>query len=83
MKRYIISSAVNEDDFGPGEHTPTTIDKVKRGDFFKLSTKPNGKVYVKDEYDRSEKAYWCYEYEDVNSGRYFKKGKIVYTGFTY
>ena len=73
----------DEDDFGPGEHIPIPIEKVKKGDFFKLSDKPNGKVYVKDDYDKSERAYWCYEYYDVNSGRYFKKGKTVYTGFTF
>lgn len=77
----ICSSEV--DDYGEDEHIPTLIDNVKKGDFFKLSDKPNGKVYVKDEYDRSEKAYWCYEYYDVNSGRFFKKGKKVYVGFTF
>ena len=82
-KDNILSAKDIDDDFGPGEHYPTPIEKVKTGDFFKLSDKPNGKVYVKDEYDRSEKAYWCYEYYDVNSGRYFKKGKTVYTGFTF
>ena len=81
MKRYIKSSY--DEEYGPGEHEETTIDKVKKGDFFKLSDKPNGKVYVKDDYDRSERAYWCYEYYDVNSGRYFKKGKKVYVGFTF
>jgi len=79
----VTSASDIDDDYGPGEHIPTPIEKVKKGDFFKLSDKPNGKVYVKDDYDKSERAYWCYEYYDVNSGRYFKKGKTVYTGFTF
>lgn len=65
------------------EHKPTAIADVKKGDFFKLSNKPNAKVYVRDEYDRSEKAYWCYDFYDVNDGRYIKKNKTVYTGFTF
>lgn len=65
------------------EHHPTAMGDVKKGDFFKLSNKPNAKVYVRDEYDKSEKAYWCHEYYDVNSGRYIKKNKTVYTGFTF
>lgn len=78
-KQDSISNAKYADD----EHHPTEMGKVKKGDFFKLSNKPNAKVYVRDEYDKSEKAYWCYEYEDVNNGRYMKKNKTVYTGFTY
>lgn len=71
------------DKYEDDEHHPTAIADVKKGDFFKLSNKPNAKVYVRDEYDRSEKAYWCYDFYDVNDGRYIKKNKTVYTGFTF
>ena len=74
---------IRSDKYADDEHKPTGMGEMKKGEFFKLSNKPNGKVYVKGEYDKSEKAYWCYEYYDVNSGRYFKKGKTVYTGFTF
>ena len=40
-------------------------------------------VWVVDEYDRSEKAYWCYKFSDVNHGRFFKGNKQVFVGFTF
>ena len=78
-------AAVKEakDPYEDDEHHATALGKVKKGDFFKLSNKPNAKVYVRDDYDPSEKAYWVYEFYDVNSGRYMKKNKTVYTGFTF
>lgn len=40
-------------------------------------------VWIVDEYDRSEKAYWCYKFSDVNHGRFFKGEKLVFVGFTF
>ena len=40
-------------------------------------------VWIVDEYDRSEKAYWCYKFSDINHGRFFKGEKLVYVGFTF
>ena len=40
-------------------------------------------VWIVDEYDRSEKAYWCYKFSDVNHGRFFKGDKQVFVGFTF
>ena len=74
---------VKKDPYEDDEHHATPLGDVKKGDFFKLSNKPNAKVYVKDDYDKSEKAYWIYDFYDVNNGRYMKKNKTVYTGFTF
>lgn len=35
-------------------------------------------VWVRDEYDRKEKKYWCFKWENINEGRYFKGDKEVY-----
>lgn len=42
-----------------------TIKQLKVGDFFKLH--PNGKVYVRGEYERSLKRYSYYDFNDVNN----------------
>lgn len=42
----------------------TTIKDLKIGDYFKL--KPNGRVYVRDSYNRSTKKYEYYDFDDVN-----------------
>lgn len=62
------------------------IKDIKKGEFFTL--KPieyptDMQVYIKDEYDRSEKKYSCYKYGDVCFSRSFKADKVVYTGFTF
>ena len=67
--------------------TPIKLKDVKKGDFFTL--KPieepsNNQVYIKGEYDRSEKKYLCNKWSDyLGSGRYFKGNKIVYVDFTF
>lgn len=40
-------------------------------------------VWVLDEYDRSEKAYYCYRFSDINHGKYIKGNKQVFVGFTF
>lgn len=59
---------------------------VKPGEFFTLKPIPEPKesqVYVRDDYDRSERKYLCYKFNDVNSWRYLKGDRIVYTDFTF
>lgn len=41
----------------------TTIKDIKIGDFFKL--KPNGRVYVRDSYNRSTKKYEYHDFDKV------------------
>lgn len=60
---------------------PVQLRTVKKGDFFRL---PGGKaVYVRGDYDRSEKRYECYRFDDINAFRMFKGEKLVETGFTF
>jgi len=62
----------------------TTIKQIKLGDYFtmKPTDEPTeNQVWVKGEYDRSERAYWCYRFADVNSGRLIKASKVVYVEF--
>lgn len=59
---------------------------LKQGEYFTL--KPiafpsESQVYVRDEYDRSEKKYWIYKWSDVNAGRFMKGEKEVFTDFTF
>lgn len=59
---------------------------LKKGEYFTL--KPiafpaESQVYVRDEYDRSEKKYWVYKWSDVNAGRFMKGTKEVFTDFTF
>ena len=58
---------------------------LKKGNLFKriVKGKPTNKVYVKDYYDAQLKAYWCYDYNDINDGRFIKAKTIVNIGFTF
>ena len=51
----------------------TTLKMVKKGDLFTL--KPDGPVWVRDEYDHSTKKYECHKWDDVNHWA-LKKGTI-------
>lgn len=56
---------------------------IKKGDFFRVSLSENGAVFVRDDYDKTDKTYNAYMYEDVNEYRAYKGSKIVWSGFTY
>lgn len=60
---------------------------LKKGDFFTLKDygeyPDDNRVYVKGDYDRSDKKYSCYKFTDVNAET-FKKGTTkVFTDFTF
>ncbi len=60
---------------------------VPKGAFFKIvNSKGNvsTKVYIKGEYDRTEKKYLCDDTLDVlGYGKYVKRKQKVLVGFTY
>lgn len=58
------------------------IEDLKIGELFKLKKESNI-VYVRSEYNRFEKKYEAYKYEDINSFTYKKKGTKVVTDFEY
>ena len=59
-----------------------SIKDLKHGEFFKLK-EDSKRVYIRDEYDRSEKKYCCVAFDDVNAWRMFKGDKKVFAGFTF
>ena len=63
-----------------------TIRELKKGEFFLVKALENpteNQVYVRGDYDRSQKKYECYKFSDINSIRYFKGDKDIYTDFTF
>lgn len=61
--------------------TTTTIKDLKVGDYFKLI--PNGRVYVRDKYNRSSKKYEYYDFDDVNRWHECKVTKKVIIDFQF
>lgn len=60
----------------------STIKDLKAGEFFKLKADAK-RVYIRDEYDRSEKKYCCIAFDDINVCRLFNGSKKVFVGFTF
>ena len=65
-----------------------TIKQIKKDDFFVLkphngSEAKESEVYIRGEYDRTEKKYECQKWNDICSTRYFKDDKAVYQDFIF
>ena len=52
--------------------------KLGRGDLFRLAGNEDAPVWVRDEYDRSERKYLCYKWDDVNHWTYMRSVRSVY-----
>ena len=52
--------------------------KLGRGDLFRLAGNDEAPVWVRDEYDRSERKYLCYKWDDVNHWAYMRSARGVY-----
>ena len=80
-----ISSELQED-YGTPDGTATEIvtasklNKIPKDEFFKLTPEGN-RVYLKVDYDRARKGYYCEN--DKGNERFIKSTKTVYTGFTF
>ena len=62
------------------------LKELKKGDYFTLKPYEEPKesqVYVKGDYERSEKKYSCCKFSDVNYERFLKGSTTVYTDFTF
>ena len=59
------------------------LNKLPKGELFRLHFEGHGIVFVKGEYNAASKAFDCYKYEDVNSFRLVKSTRLVFSGFTY
>ena len=61
---------------------------LKRGEYFtrkpmhEQAAKPL-QVYIKEDYDRSTKKYWCQKWDDISKGMGLKGDTEVYTDFTF
>lgn len=63
-----------------------TIKDLKKGEYFTLKpiSEPTEKqVYIRDEYDRTEKKYIAIRFDDICSARSLKPSTVVYTDFTF
>lgn len=63
-----------------------TVKDLKKGEYFTIKMVENPKesqVYIRGEYDRSEKKYCCGKFSDISESRMFKGDKEVYTEFTF
>lgn len=59
---------------------------LKKGEFFTL--KPveqprESQVYIKSDYDRSERKYWATKWTDIGDGKYVSGEKEVYIDFEF
>lgn len=61
--------------------TTTIINKLKKGDFFKLSL--NGRVYVRDDYNRMTRKYEYHDFDDANRWHECKGTKQVIIDFVF
>ena len=63
-----------------------TVKELKKGDYFtkkNIEYPKDNQVWIRDEYDRTEKKYLCYNFSDVNRWAYLKGTAEVYTEFTF
>ena len=59
-----------------------SVKELKNGEFFKLK-EDSKRVYIRGEYDRSEKKYSCIAFDDMCMERMFNGAKKVFAGFTF
>lgn len=52
--------------------------QIKEGEFFRLSKSESAPVWVRGYYERSEKSFECYKYDNVNHETFFKGSRSVY-----
>lgn len=63
-----------------------TMKELKPGEWFTL--KPveypkESQVYIRGDYDRSEKKYWATKWSDIGDGKFIKGDTKVYTDFCF
>lgn len=58
--------------------TQTTIKKLKRGEFFRFINDENAPLWVRSAFNRIDKNYECYRYDDVNHCVYCKAERKIW-----
>lgn len=75
-----------------GLYYATTVANLREGEFFVLNessintegyAKSESVVWVRGEYERSEKKYSCTKFVDVCHESFLKADTVVYFGFTF
>lgn len=59
----------------------TNIKSVKKGEFFRLTE--NGPVWVRGYYERSEKKFEAYRFDDINHESFFKGERKCFVDFEF
>ena len=62
------------------------LKNLKKGEYFTLKPIEEPKenqVYIRGEYDRTEKKYECGKFSDISYTRYIDGDREVYTDFTF
>lgn len=68
------------------EFIPVPLKALKKGAWFTLKpiAYPEDKeVYIKEDYDKAERAFWVSRCDDVSYGKLVKGDRLVYTDFIY
>lgn len=63
-----------------------TIRDLKKGEYFTLKPIPfpsDRQVYIRDDYDRSERRYLAVRFDDACTSRLLKPDTVVYTDFEF
>lgn len=58
--------------------TQTTIKYLAKGEFFRFKDSENAPLWVRSEYNRTDKNYKCYRYEDTNHCIYCKSDRKIW-----
>lgn len=63
-----------------------TVKQMKKSEWFTLkpiSEPKENQVFIRGDYDRTEKKYECGKFSDISSARYLKGSTEVYTDFVF
>lgn len=60
-----------------------TISQLKQSEFFRIKNTATAPVWVRGEYNRSERRYSCYKFDDVNHEKLIPGKLEVYTDFEF
>lgn len=63
-----------------------TVKELQKGEMFTLRpiTEPReSQVFIRKEYDRSARKYWCDRFSDISDGKFLPGDKEVYQDFVF
>ena len=63
-----------------------TMKELKKGEWFTLKPIQNpreSQVYIRSDYDPSERKYWAIKWSDIGDGKYIAGNREVYTDFEF